>query len=205
MTMKKWSWLLFSLLISAGAQAQMYKWVAPDGKITYSDTPPPSSVKKVEEKTLAGGADDAPALPFELAKAVKASPVTLYTTAKCDPCNAGRDMLHARGIPFTEKTVATSEEIAKFRQISGDQQLPLLTVGAQKQHGFQSNEWDAALSAAGYPETSKLPKDFRNPPPQAIVQKQKAVEHAATGNGRGTDAIEDAPPAAGNAPPGFRF
>lgn len=202
--MKNWSWLLLSLLISASAHAQMYKWVGPNGKITYSDTPPPPSARQVEEKSLTTGSAY-PALPFELAKAVKSNPVTLYTTAKCPPCDDGRNMLNTRGIPFTEKTVNNSEEIARLRQIGGEQQLPLLTVGSKKQQGFQSIEWDALLTGAGYPETNMLPRDFHNPRPESIVQKPKAAEPAPAANSKTSGSIEDTPSAIGNAPPGFRF
>ena len=49
---------LVGVLASAGAHAELYKWVGPDGKISYSDTPPPSVAKQVEAKPIAtvGGA-----------------------------------------------------------------------------------------------------------------------------------------------------
>ena len=116
----RWSWLLLSLLVSAGAHAQLYKWVGPDGKVTYSDTPPPASAKKVEEKSIGTGSVAASGLPFELAEAVRANPVTLYTTSNCEGCDSGRELLNARGIPFTEKTVHSEDDIARLKQAGGD-------------------------------------------------------------------------------------
>lgn len=194
--------LLLALLVSVNAHAQLYKWVAPDGKITYSDTPPPKSAKKVEEKNLASGPSTA-GLPFELAQAVKNFPVTLYTTAKCEACTDARNLLSTRGVPYTEKTVNNNEEIARLKQVGGSQQLPFVTIGSQKQTGFNSELWDSALSNAGYPASSQLPKSYRNPAPESAAPKPKAAEAKAADNAPA--AVPDSLPAAGNAPPGFRF
>lgn len=195
--------LLITLLVSANVHAQLYKWVAPDGKITYSDTPPPSSVKKVEEKALATGPSTV-GFPFELAKAVKSSPVTLYTTAKCEACTDARNLLSTRGVPYTEKTVNSNDDIARLKQAGGDRQLPFATIGSQKQAGFNSELWDTALTSAGYPASSQLPKSYRNPAPEAAAPKPKAVEARAADN-KPAAPLTDTLPATGNAPPGFRF
>lgn len=195
--------LLITLLLSANAHAQLYKWVAPDGKITYSDTPPPSSVKKVEEKSVASGPSTA-GLPYELAQAVKSSPVTLYTTDKCEACTDARNLLTTRGVPFAEKTVNTNDEIARLKQAGGDKQLPFASIGSQKQSGFNSELWDTALTSAGYPVSSQLPKSYRNPAPESAAPKAKAAE-ARAANNTPPPPPTDTLPATGNAPPGFRF
>lgn len=203
---KSWSWLPLSLvvtlLVTANAHAQLYKWVAPDGKITYSDTPPPSSARKVEEKALAVGPSST-GLPFELANAVKASPVTLYTTSKCEACTDARNFLNTRGIPFAEKTVNNNDEIARLKQAGGDRQLPFATIGSNKQSGFNSDLWDAALTRAGYPASNQLPKTYRNPAPESAAPKARTAESkpASDAPAPATDTL----PATGNAPPGFRF
>src|ERR1700738_4357520 len=120
--------LLVLLSCMTSAHAQLYKSVGPDGKVMYSDTPPVEA-KRVEAKSVASGASGSSGLPYELSEAVKKSPVTLYTGAKCIPCEDGRNLLNARGIPFTEKSVSSSEDVARLRQAGGDTQLPLLIVG----------------------------------------------------------------------------
>src|SRR3954447_6585399 len=92
--------LAMLLLSAAAAHAQLYKWVGPDGKVTYSDAPPPAAARKMEAKPLVSSVGGTADLPFELAEAVRNSPVTLYTAAKCGPCDEGRALLSARGIPF---------------------------------------------------------------------------------------------------------
>jgi glutaredoxin len=197
-----WSWLLLSLLVSASAHAQLYKWVGPDGKITYSDTPPPASAKKVEEKSVSTNSVSTAGLPFELAEAVRNNPVTLYTTTNCNACDNGRNALTTRGVPFTEKTVNTNEDIARLQQIGGGKQMPFLTIGSNKQTGFGEDTWNAALTAAGYPAASQLPRTYRNPAPQAAAPKRTETKPASEADAAPPS---DTRPAAGNAPPGFRF
>lgn len=198
--------LLSLLLCSAAAHAQLYKWVGPDGKVNYTDTPPPPTASKVEQKSIGGGGSGYGDLPYELLEAVKGNPVTLFSTANCPACDEGRRLLNNRGIPFTEKTVSSNEDIAQLKQAGGASQLPFLTVGRNTQPGFLAESWNAALTAAGYPETSKLPKTYRNPaaepaaprPAPVVKQDQKSDRNTAP-------ASRELPPAIGNAPPGFRF
>ncbi len=201
-------WPLSLLLCAAGAQAQLYKWVGPDGKVTYSDTSPPPTAKQVETKSASGGGIDGADLPYELSEAVRGNPVTLYTMANCAACDEGRTLLNTRGIPFTEKTVKSNDDIAQLKQASGDSQLPFLMVGRNKQQGFEAGAWNNLLTVGGYPESNKLPKTYRNPQaasaaPQAEMRKQD--KPATNGNNTAAPRSEALPSAIGNAPPGFRF
>jgi hypothetical protein len=72
-------WLALACTATLDAHAELYKWVGDDGKVTYSDTPPPRSAKKVEVKEIEISTSGAADLPFELAEARKKNPVTLYT------------------------------------------------------------------------------------------------------------------------------
>lgn len=195
------------MLCAASASAQLYKWVGPDGKVTYSDTPPPSSAKQVETKNVTTSVVNAADFPYELAEAVKTGPVTLYTTRSCIPCDDGRRLLNERGIPFYEKTVNSNEDIAQLRKAGGKGQLPLLTVGRTKEEGFAAGVWNNVLTAAGYPESSKLPKSYRNPPAEtaAPTAPPKTADGADTGRSAEPPRATELPPATGNAPPGFRF
>lgn len=198
--------LLLSLLVAGNAHAQLYKWVGQDGKVTYSDTPPPSSAKKVEEKNISSSATaNASNLPFELANAIKAAPVTLYTTSKCSGCESGRALLNARGIPYTEKTVNNNDDIARLQQVGGDKQLPFLTVGRNKQAGFEADAWNSMLSSAAYPESSQLPATYRNPAAQPAAPKKTVEAKPAPTSPTSSETSADRLPAAGNAPPGFQF
>ena len=198
------------LCCAALAHAQLYKSVGPDGRVTYSDTPP-SAAKQVETRPLASGAIAAAPLPYALAQVAKTQPVTLFTGDNCTPCDTARSFLAARGVPYTEKTVSSNEDIAALRSAGGDAQLPLLMVGRSKEKGFEEGAWNTALTAAGYPKTSQLPASWRNPAPQSAAPRSApsaadATEKApAASPPPGRAATSEAPPATGKAPPGFRF
>ncbi len=163
------SFLLASSLLGSNALAQMYKWVGANGKIVYSDTPPPANAKKLASKSMeASSSLSSIKFPPELQAAVSKNPVTFYSTSSCDACNAARAMLKQNGIPFLEKTIKTNEDIERLKQVTGDTQLPLIFVNKAKFLGFDATEWRTALTAGGYPETSILPKEYRYPEPQSI-------------------------------------
>jgi glutaredoxin len=161
----------FSLQVQA---QQMYRIVGADGKVTFSDQPPPAAAKaKVTTGTskASGGTANNPTLPLELRTAAGKFPVTLYTGKDCGPCNAGRSMLTARGIPFTEKTVESNEDIEALRRLSSESSLPVATIGGQTLKGYSEHDWSQYLDAAGYPASSKLPASYRNPAPSPLVAK----------------------------------
>ena len=210
--MKKTIRLLPAALLccAALAHAQLYKSVGPDGRVTYSDTPP-AAARQLETRPLPSGAASGAALPYELAQVAKAQPVTLFSADKCAPCDAARSFLAARGVPYAEKTVASNDDIAALRAAGGDAQLPLLTIGRSKEKGFEEGAWNTALTAAGYPKSSQLPASWRNPAPQAAAPRSapKAADAAEKPPAAIAPAMpaaaSEAPPAAGKAPPGFRF
>ncbi|MGO4378306.1 glutaredoxin family protein [Pseudoduganella sp. RAF53_2] len=198
--------LLVLLCAAAAAQAQMYKWKDDKGVTHYTDTPPPASAKKAEVKSFNTGGN--PDLPPELADAVRARPVVLYTTANCAGCEQGRALLNNRGIPFRERTVTSADDQAALKAAGSDGQLPLLTVGRTKQVGFESSAWDELLSNAGYPTIKALPQGYQNPPPVAAAPpKGPSAEQVAQDSARAAAAEEARRKAQqqSNAPPGFQF
>lgn len=160
----KLSLLVVNLLFPAlAAHAQVYKWVGPDGKVQFSDKPPSSAQKGVEKRNPGGAATDTTGFPKDLAQAVGSHPVTLYTAPGCGPCGTARSFLKSAGIPFAEKTVMNFEDGEKLKQVAGDMQLPALLVGSKKVLGLDTDEYKKVLSEAGYPDSNKLPKEYRYP------------------------------------------
>jgi glutaredoxin len=152
---------------------QLYRIVGPDGRVTFSDVPPaPSANAKVTAGrggSFNQGAEVA--LPFELRSVAQRFPVVLYTGKDCAPCDAGRNMLRNRGIPFSERTVESNEDLEALRRLAGSASLPVATVGAQQMKGFSDTEWSQFLDAAGYPRTSQLPSGYRNPAASPLVAR----------------------------------
>ncbi len=159
-----------------GAQG-VYRVVGPDGRVTYSDQPPANNADAAPVgSATANSATSANAqLPLALRQIVNRYPVVLYTGTDCSPCSAGRNLLTGRGIPFTEKTVSSAEDIDAFKRLSGDLSLPLLSIGSQQLKGFSDGEWTQYLDAAGYPLQSSLPASYRRPTPSPMVEVRAAT------------------------------
>ena len=50
--------------LAAQAQTNVYKWTDKDGKVHFSDTPPPSDAKSTSQKRLGGGYVETENLPY---------------------------------------------------------------------------------------------------------------------------------------------
>jgi glutaredoxin len=199
--------LLLCALSLPAAQAQgVYRIVGPDGKVSFSDQPP-SDAKNAEKMGSTGTPSSGvtrPNLPFELQQLVAKYPVTLYSTQGCGPCDSGRSLLAARGVPYTEKTVNTALDAAAFERVNAENALPLLVIGGQQVKGYSATEWGRYLDAAGYPKTSMLPSGYRPQDAQPLAPLKTASE-SPTPNGSAPGqppAIAvTAPPARKIAPP----
>jgi glutaredoxin len=193
---------------SSGVFAQqLYRIVGSDGRVTFSDQPPPPSAN-AKVTTGRGGSfaetSGNPSLPFELRSVVQRFPVTLYTGKDCVPCGAGRNMLSNRGIPFVERTVESAEDLEALKRLSGDASLPLATVGGQQMKGFSDSEWTQFLDAAGYPKTSQVPPNYRNPAPSPLVARAVAAPVAPTASAPAPAQVVAPTPQPSN-PAGIRF
>jgi arsenate reductase-like glutaredoxin family protein len=147
---------LLALTFSASAQT-LYKWVGKDGKVHYSDQPPPKEIKKVEKPRLSNSTIETSGMSFEALEAAKNFPVTLYTTPECGPeCATARELLSRRGIPFSESRVVTTNDGDTFKKALGTDKLlfPALVVGKSKQIGFEQDIWHELLDTAGYPRSA---------------------------------------------------
>lgn len=157
-------------LAPLAATAQVYRIVGADGKVTFSDKPPADSNAKVTTPGAGGGnALGGTALPFELRQVAAKYPVTLYVGNDCGPCASAKSMLTSRGVPFTEKTVTSNDDVQALQRLSGETSLPFLTIGGQQLKGFADSEWTQYLNAAGYPPSSVLPASYRAPAPTPLV------------------------------------
>lgn len=172
--------MTLGLWVGMGASAQtVYRSVDANGRVTFSDLPPSNASQVVPQGTAREGASPNITLPYALRTVVGKYPVTLYTSDDCAPCDEGRNLLRARGIPFAEKTVTKPEDVESLKRLSQSSSLPLLTVGTHQLKGFAAAEWQQYLSFAGYPQTSQLPATYRNPAPAPLVALQAPVAPAA--------------------------
>lgn len=177
----------FAALGSSVAHAQgVYRSVGPDGKVTFSDrapaVPAAQAVPALQERTATPDSAGAGAaagtvltgLPPALRQAAARFPVALYTSSDCAPCASARSLLQARGVPFSERTVQSNEDIDALQHLSGSTNLPFATIGKQQLSGFADLEWKQYLDAAGYPKQSQLPANYQRPAAAPLVAVQRA-------------------------------
>jgi glutaredoxin len=194
-------------LWGAVANAQVYRIVGPDGRVTFSDRPPADGkAAPAQALPLTGGGSSAASLPAEVRLAAGRFPVTLYTGPDCGPCLSARSFLNHRGVPFTERTISTREDAEALQRISGSTSMPFATIGGQHIRGFSDSEWTQYLDAAGYPKTSQLPPSYRNPDPTPLVavERPARTQQARTPVPQRAEAPVPSEPAPAN-PAGIQF
>lgn len=150
-----------ALSFALGAHAQVYRWLDEKGRLHAGDTPPPSA--RDVEKVRVAPTPTEPVEPYALQLARKNNPVTLYTTPKCPLCDRARQLLKARGVPFSEKSVVTDEQVQELVGVVGRDALPSLVVGTKVQDGFAESLYEAMLDGAGYPKKGALPARKQEP------------------------------------------
>lgn len=160
--MQSVSRLVFATLVatllaaSLAAQAQTaYRWTDKDGKVNYSDLPPPADAKDLRRKRL-GPANlvDTSGPSYSAQKAAQDSPVTFYTGVDCAAeCQLARNFLKHHGISYSEKPVRSLDDARAFKKATGTDELlvPTLLVGSVANRGFEESGWKKLLGAAGYP------------------------------------------------------
>lgn len=162
------------LAVLGNAQADAYRWVDKSGKIHYGDEPPATEDVQVEQKKfgVAPETEDAD-LPYATRLARQNFPVTFYSAKNCgDPCQQARDLLNKRGIPFTERNLVTKEDIDTFKQKSGSDTVPALSVGNTWLKDFDTEQWNNELDIAGYSNIAPYhPQGLSAPTPDKPAAK----------------------------------
>lgn len=149
---------LLGLLIflgCSGANAEEYfRSIDQLGKVHYGDTPL-ANAAEVEKLRAQSNPQLNNTLPFETKRAVEKFPVTLYSAENCgNGCIMARDLFNQRGVPYTEKILVTSDEIAAFKKVSGSDGLPTISIGTLWLKGFLAQQWHTELNKAGYPKSA---------------------------------------------------
>ncbi len=169
------------LLWAGSALAQPYRWVDEKGRVQYSDTPPPASAKSVQKKKLRDNAIGAQG-SYEIDKAMRESPVTLYSHPDCKAqCQVARDTLNKRGVPFTEVVVDDQPKQDELKRVSGGINVPVVVVGGQVEMSISAQAYDRALDLAGYPRAGiARPRNQAAPPedPAADAARPAAAQAA---------------------------
>lgn len=144
--------VLLAVALAAAQAQQMYRWVDKDGRVHYTQQPPPPDARNVQRRAVSAGTVESSDLPYATQVAARNFPVALFTSADCRaPCKDARESLEKRGIPFEEVVVGDEKSVEELKRVAGRTQVPVLRVGKQVEVGFEPNVWKSALDAAGYP------------------------------------------------------
>ena len=153
--------LVVLLVCGAGSAlaAKLYKWVDPDGNISYHDRPPVDESRyRVEEKNVKTGVavSDDPAMK----DAAQKNPVVLYVAPKCTSCDAARAYLDKRKIPYKELNVEGNRDLQQqLIAKSGGLAVPTIMVGEKVMRGYIETLVEGELDAAGYPKPGEEPAE----------------------------------------------
>lgn len=159
--MKLWPILIALPLVFAGSMgaAQVYRWVDADGKVHYTDQPPPPTARNVQQKKVQTGAAEDDGLPYATRQAARNFPVTLYAGDCGETCIKAKNLLAKRGIPFSEKDPREPTEEETLQKLAGGVlEVPVLKIGNTILRGFNESQWHSELDFAGYPRTAPSPR-----------------------------------------------
>ena len=195
---------------SASPAWAVYRVVGPDGHVTFTDVPPAGAAATLVPGLGTEPVQGANALPRHLRELQRQAPVVIYTGPQCNACDDGLRMLRERGIPYTQKSISSAQDVESFKAIDPSLQVPLLSVaGVQLPPGFNSASWGQALDAAGWPHRSELPPGYHFAParpltPAAASAPPRGASSAAraAGSSAGPSVLPAPDP---KAPPGFKF
>jgi glutaredoxin len=151
--------LIAAVLLVAGSVAagKLYKWTDKDGKVHYTDQPPPAEARASEHKKFGDKPNEVP-MPYSLRQAVKNFPVTLYNTDCGEGCAKASAFLTQRGVPFTEKNPRDAAVAEELQALTGGKlEVPVMKLGSQVIRGYEEGSWKTALDAAGYPSSPVTP------------------------------------------------
>lgn len=144
-----------AIACAASAQSQVYRYTDPDGRVVYSDKPPPANAKNVQTKRLGANFVETSQPSLAAQQASDRFPVTLYTFPCGEVCTNAEALLNRRGVPFAIVNVQADEQgMARMQAMTGDDKAPVLAVGDKLiVKGYNESRWQATLDEAGYPKT----------------------------------------------------
>lgn len=148
---------LVGLLLASGcaiAQTQqVYRYLDTDGRVVYSDKPPPADARNAQAKRIGRNSIETSELSFATQQAQERFPVTLYTFACGVVCDTAQGLLNKRGVPHTVVDVAQGDGADRLKKLTNGLEAPALQVGDQVATGFNEARWQSLLTDAGYPKT----------------------------------------------------
>jgi len=177
--------LIGSCALAWSQTQQVYRYVDPDGRVVYSDKPPPADARDAQAKRIGRNTIETSSLSYAAAQAQERFPVTLYSFDCGEVCRQGEALLNRRGVPYSGVNVETPEGAEQLSKMTGELRAPVLQVGDRTFiKGYSEAQWNKALDEAGYPK-APAPRTTvagRAPPPEATTATAAATNEARTVN-----------------------
>jgi hypothetical protein len=139
--------------VAVAQMQQVYRYIDADGRVVYSDKPPPANAREAQAKRIGRNTIETSTLSYTAALAQERYPVTLYTFGCGTVCDTASSLLNKRGVPHTVVDVGQGDGAEKLKRLTGGLDAPALQVGDQFTTGFNENRWQSMLTEAGYPQT----------------------------------------------------
>ena len=177
------------LLISGLAAAQLqqvYRYIDIDGRVVYSDKPPPPNAKDAQAKRIGSNSIETSDLSYAVAQAQERYPVTLYSFSCGVVCDTAQGVLNKRGVPHTVIDVSVGDGAERLKRLSGGLDAPTIQVGDQYATGFNEGKWQAMLNDAGYPKTPPPRTTPVGRPPVPIVTAPSTTSQTVAAPPKGT-------------------
>jgi hypothetical protein len=177
--------LLISGLAAAQVQ-QVYRYIDLDGRVVYSDKPPPPNAKDAQAKRIGANSIETSDLSYATAQAQERYPVTLYSFSCGVVCDTAQGVLNKRGVPHTLIDVSVGDGAERLKRLSGGLDAPTIQVGDQYATGFNEGKWQAMLTDAGYPKTPPPRTTPVGRPPVPIVTAPSTTSQTVAAPPKGT-------------------
>lgn len=138
--------LLASIPVSA---QQIHRWVDADGRVQYSDKPPPG-VKSSPVEARISSYSGAPVVSGAPSPGATRPEIRMYATDWCPYCKKAQAFFARQGIRYAHVDIEKSEAGKAEYQRHGGRGVPLIMVGTQRMTGFSEERLAQMLKAAGY-------------------------------------------------------
>ena len=134
--------LLFiaSLLFSAVAGAEFYKWTDDKGNVHFTDTPPKG--KKVEQLELKINTYSAVEIKPLVERLGKKNKVVMYSATWCGICKKAKRYFKAKKIPYVIYDVEKSYSGKRDFKLLKGKSVPIIIVGNKRMNGFTVARFD---------------------------------------------------------------
>lgn len=134
---------------AADSSAQVYRWVDANGRVHYTEKPPPGVASSVVQPRINSYGGSAPAADSARVAAASQPEVIMYATDWCPYCRQAREHFARQGIAYREVDIEKSAAGRAEYDRLGGRGVPLILVGSQRLQGFRAESFDRLLRSAG--------------------------------------------------------